>query len=82
MNIYTTQRRCVLGSKHLKQLSEKKKKKNWKSNGGINKLLPAGDNWQAHLQSSTSLRMAEKIFVRKLMAIKNDARRREENRLI
>jgi hypothetical protein len=34
MNIYTTQRRCVLGSKHLKQLSEKKKKKKLKIKRG------------------------------------------------
>jgi hypothetical protein len=34
MNIYTTQRRCVLGSKHLRQLSEKKKKKIENQTGG------------------------------------------------
>jgi hypothetical protein len=34
MNIYTTQRRCVLGSKNLRQLSEKKKKKIENQTGG------------------------------------------------
>lgn len=78
MNIlYTTQRRCVLGSKHLKQLSEKKKKKKLKIKRGGSKNYYR--QVTAHLQSLTSLRMAEKMFVRKFMAIKNDARRREES---
>lgn len=77
MNIlYTTQRRCVLGSKHLKQLSEKKKKKIENQTGGSKNYYR---QVTAHLQSLTSLRMAEKMFVRKFMAIKNDARRREES---